>query len=196
MRSSDFAAMLRAIPRPSDAAAIAALADAFAATPLATAAASTKRLSSDESGTFWPSASVLAHALADLRPLLRPVAKAGVIKDIDGIVGMLERGPSASASPRKATRPAAKSKADPAAVTSYLERLTDALGDERRFADVFQQLEQDASLATGDFRALAKDFAKATARSKADALKKIWARQQSLLGFEAKARATDGRSAA
>lgn len=190
MKSSEFAEMLRSIPSAD----LSGLAKLFDAMPSGTVAAAVKRIGSDDEAPIWADGASAARRLSTLRPLLRLVAKAGVVKDVDAVVAMLERGPAAPATRR--FRASAKAGANPAVVAAYLGKLSQALGDERRFADVFARLEADTALSTADLRALAKEFAQANPRSKADALKKIWNRQQSLLGFEAKARATDGRSAA
>lgn len=196
MKSAELAAMLRAIPARWVVAGTNDLAAALEQSPSATVSAATRRLAVDGSASFWTHRTDVAAALIALRPLLATVAKATLVKDVDALLAMLERGPGGAVAPTRRARSAGKATGDPEVVGSYTRELAATLGDERRFAEVFDRLKADPSLSTSDFRAVAREFAKASPRSKADALKKIWARQQSLLGFEAKARATDGRSAA
>jgi hypothetical protein len=128
--------------------------------------------------------------------------KASVQKDFGTLLTVLERGPidaapeTQSAATRGAGTKKPRDQAPSELVPDYLRQLETSLGDQSRFPAVYERLASDPSLAVVDFRALAKQFAKVTAKSKTDALKKIWNRHQSLLSFDAKARATDGRSAA
>lgn len=80
-------------------------------------------------------------------------------------------------------------------VKAYQTELEGALRDPRRFGEVFGRLSEDETLSVADMKALSKDFAKAPAKSRTEALQRIQSRHTTLMQFEAKARATDGRSA-
>ncbi len=80
-------------------------------------------------------------------------------------------------------------------VARYQRRLEQALGDDPGFKSVFDQLRSDDDLGTPEAKALAKQFAHATANTKDTALKKIFARHQALMTSRAKSQATAGRIA-
>ena len=82
----------------------------------------------------------------------------------------------------------------PPAKVDYLSELESSLPDQSLFLNVFDRLSSD-SLSLVSLQRIAKEFAGASARSRASALKKIWSRHQALLSTQAKARATGGRSA-
>jgi hypothetical protein len=201
MKSNELGAILRAysdiLGRTAEGACIAALAQTFDGAGAETVAATLKRVTADRSAPLWERASESSSTLRMLRPLLSLIAKSTVAKDIDALLAALDRGPQDKPI-RKAAGVAKTPRAasDPRLVDTYVRDLEAALGKEAEFRSVYEQLENDPRLSVADIRGLAKVFAKASAKSKADALKKIWARHQSLLSFAAKARATDGRSAA
>jgi phage anti-repressor protein len=81
-------------------------------------------------------------------------------------------------------------------VDQYVTRLEAALGDQDNFKAVFEELRADAAIKRNEAIALAKGFAKETARSRDHALKLIMARHTALLGSRARQKATKGRTAA
>jgi hypothetical protein len=80
-------------------------------------------------------------------------------------------------------------------VRRYQNALEQALGDDEGFAAVLGQLRADPEVKVAEVVALAKRFAFASTTTRAAALKKIEARQQSLMTSRAKAAATAGRIA-
>lgn len=175
-----------------------ALAHAFEASPATTFSTALKRLASDPHSPLWVGTDG-RDGLAALRPFLAVVAKATIVKDLDALLVAITAGPtpaSKTATVRRASSRKPAAAARPDLVDEYLRRLNSTLGNQAAFLDAFEQLSDDPALSVADIRDLTKKFAKVSAKSKADALKKIWARHQSLACFNAKARATDGRSAA
>jgi hypothetical protein len=81
-------------------------------------------------------------------------------------------------------------------VAHYLRRLEKSLGDESAFLEVFNSLKKDTAIKAAEAKQLARAFAKASAKSKDDALDRIWSRHASLIGVGARARATGGRTSA
>jgi hypothetical protein len=70
------------------------------------------------------------------------------------------------------------------------------LGNDTRFTEVFERLKNDKNLKAPQVKQLAKEFANASGKTKDDALFRILARHQKLMGTEARAKATGGRTAA
>jgi hypothetical protein len=152
--------------------------------------------------------------LADVNKLLTPLkglldntAKAGVLTDLAQIEALLRDRPSmeitsivslmaqATAVPRTTKRrvpPALRSDL----VAHYRERLEGALGDEEKFKTIYDDLRANTAMGKPEIIALAKEMTGSGARTEDAALKKIWSRQQSLTIFNAKRRASGGRSAA
>jgi hypothetical protein len=81
-------------------------------------------------------------------------------------------------------------------VDQYVKRLEVALRDEDMFKAVFEELEADAAIKRHEAIAVAKRFAKETAKSRDHALKLIMTRHTALLGSRARQKATKGRTAA
>ena len=84
---------------------------------------------------------------------------------------------------------------NPDVLQRHRRALEQALGDESGFTVAFRTLEADPNVHTQELVALAKLFAFANVKSRAAALKKIWARHQTLMTSRAKAAATAGRIA-
>ena len=74
-----------------------------------------------------------------------------------------------------------------------LAKLEEALAHPEAFFAVFNSLKD---LPSAEVREIAREFTKRSARSKADALNRIWARHFDLMTAVAKAKSVDGRSAA
>jgi hypothetical protein len=81
-------------------------------------------------------------------------------------------------------------------VDRYITRLEAALRDPDQFNAVFEELKADAAIKRDASIALAKRFAKETAKSRDQALKLIMTRHTALLGSRARKKATKGRTAA
>jgi len=84
----------------------------------------------------------------------------------------------------------------PDLIKSYLRDLEDALGDEARFSELFKKLKKDRDMTAPQVKQLAKEFADASESTKENALYRILARHESLVGAGARAKATGGRTAA
>jgi hypothetical protein len=81
-------------------------------------------------------------------------------------------------------------------VAQYKQKLEATLGDDEKFAAIYNDLRTDIAMGKPKIVALAKQMTGSEARTQDAALKKIWNRHQSLVVFKAKSRATAGRSAA
>lgn len=198
MKSGDFAKLLRAAADLTGARVLASAAPAFESKPAATVAAAAKIIGGDPSSAVWADPAGLTRSLAALRPLVQIVGKTAV-KDVDAVIALCQGGPKAAPAPRAPRSGGTKPKkpaAAPSAVDDYVRDLTASLSSQPAFSNVYARLESDASLGVAEYKAIAKAFARVSAKSKADAMKRILARHQSVMGFDAKARATDGRSAA
>lgn len=145
--------------------------------------------------------------LTPLKGLLDKTAKAGVLTDLAQIEALLQDRPSmeitgiVSMMSQAITVPRTTKRRDPPALRSdlvayYRERLEGALGDEEKFKTVYDDLRANTAMGKPEIIALAKEMTGSGARTEDAALKKIWSRQQSLTIFNAKRRASGGRSAA
>jgi hypothetical protein len=81
-------------------------------------------------------------------------------------------------------------------VANYLRLLEESLNDEKVFLEIFNRLKKDSAVKTPEAKQLARAFAKASGKSKKEALDRIWGRHASLIGVGARAKATGGRTAA
>ena len=154
-----------------------------------------------------PNLDDVARLLSALKSCLDKTAKSAVLTDISAVekllrdrasmqIGAFVRMATEAAAPHRST-----SKRDAPAVRDdlvvhYQEKLEAALGDEEKFAIVYNDLRANTAVAKPEIIALARQMTGSRAHAKDAALKKIWARHQSLMVFKAKARATGGRSAA
>jgi len=153
-----------------------------------------------------PSLGDIAGLISPLEELLRPAAKAGVVKDAQSVLAFLRERSSADLRSflLKASEPAAakgkarqpKTPIREELVQKYQQELEANLASQEGFAAVFNILESTDILSNAEIVAISKRFAGVSSRSKVNALKKIWGRHQSLMTQQAKARATGGRSAA
>ena len=216
MKSNDFAVALRAYADVLDAAGareardhILALASIFGSVPNTTVSAFIKRMKTlpsvpKQEDRQPPSLAEIARLLVPLRDLLACTTKAEFAPDVAAVELLLrERGsmritdlvkPQAATPRGRSEKTAAPGRDD--LIAEYLQRLEAHLGDEEKFAATFQALRDDSGVGKAELQAIAKQFAGSAGKSKADWLKKIWSRHQSLLTFKAKARATAGRTAA
>jgi hypothetical protein len=149
----------------------------------------------------------VARLLSVLKGFLEKVAKGAVLADIAAVEKLLQdhatmelrafvrSATEAAASRRPARKPAAPQVRDDL-VLQYKEKLEAALGDEEKFGAVYGDLRANAAIGKSEIMALAKQMTGSSVRTRDAALKKIWNRHQSLVVFDAKSRAMDGRSAA
>jgi hypothetical protein len=93
------------------------------------------------------------------------------------------------------TRPPLPAQSDDL-VDQYAMRLEASMRDGDKFNTVFEELKADTAIKRPEAIALAKRFAKETAKSRDHALKLIMTRHTALLGSRARQKATKGRTAA
>jgi len=115
------------------------------------------------------------------------ISKTPLVDLADGAVNRLETLTSGSA--RKPAMPTAD-------IQDYLRRLEESLDSRERFVEIFDILKNDKSVKAPDAKRLAREFTKQSAKSKTDALSRIWERHASLIEAGAKAKTTGGRTAA
>ena len=120
-----------------------------------------------------------------LTGFLRRFGKAGLRPLVDEAIKRLSEPPGRS----KATL-----KED--VVQRHLDRLKQALGNNSTFTAAYNELEHDTEVGKLEIAELAKRFTETNVKSRAVALKKIWARHHNLMSFRAKSESRDGRSAA
>jgi hypothetical protein len=89
---------------------------------------------------------------------------------------------------------AAVARLSPWSIETYVEELEAALHDNARFTEIFNRVDKELKLPAA--KKVAAAFAKGKAKTKGEALDLIWGRHASLLGTDARARATGGRTAA
>lgn len=154
-----------------------------------------------------PSLGDVACLLSALKGFLSKTAKSTVLADVDAIEKLLRdraamelaafvRMTTQAASARRPTtgRDAPGLRDD--LVVHYRDKLEAALGDEEKFAAIYNDLCANTVVGKPEIIALASQMTGSGARTQDSALKKIWNRHQSLVVFKAKSRATGGRSAA
>jgi hypothetical protein len=188
---------------------IAMLAAVFDAHPTARVSDLAKRIATLPGAecTGSPNLCDVARLLSDLKRFAEKTAKAAVIADIGAVEKLLHERASMgldalvriateAAAPRRPTtgRDALQVRHD--LVVHYKEKLEAALGDEERFAAIYNDLCENTAVGKPEIMVLAKQMTGSGARTGDAALKKIWNRHQSLMIFKAKSRATGGRSAA
>jgi hypothetical protein len=216
MRSQDFSYILRTFADVLNAAGARAAYDqiimfsaAFDADPKLSVSTLLKRVTlltgSGHAGS--PSLGDVARLLSALEGLFRDTAKSGVLNDLKSVERLLRDRASmeisafvsittGAAAPLRSSRKLGALKLRYDLIVHYKERLEESLGDEEKFASVYNDLRANESVGKGEIVALAKRMTGSGARSAETALKKIWNRHRSLLVFKAKSRATGGRSAA
>ncbi len=183
---------------------LAQLAQALTKGPGATIAAVIKRwngLSLEAKGSP-PTLGDTARLIRPLSGIIEVGGKAGASTDLFAIHAFLEERstvPLALLVERAggtATKARAAKSAAPvrqALVDDHVRRLHDAIGDGPRFKLAFDAL---SDLSLPELVAVAKILTAASPRTRDAANKKIWALHQSVSDFDAKVRATGGRSAA
>jgi hypothetical protein len=154
-----------------------------------------------------PSLGDVACLLSALKGLLDKTAKGTVLADVEAIekllrdratmeLGAFVRMTTQAASPRRPTagRDAPGLRDD--LIAHYRDKLEAALGDDEKFAAIYNDLRSNTAVGKPEVIVLAHQMTGSGARTQDAALKKIWNRHQSLVVFKAKSRATGGRSAA
>jgi hypothetical protein len=214
MKCRDFSSILRTFADVLDVAGapvardqIAMLAGIFDAYSASSVSELTKRVAGLPEAAGDPSLGDLAKLLSVLRRFLNQTAKSAVLTDVDAIEKLLHdrasmgfgafvRMATEAATPtgRGRGRDAPRERDD--LVVQYKEKLEAALGDEKTFTAVYNDLRANTAVGKPEITALAKQMTGSGARTQEAALKKIWNRHQSLVVFKAKSRATGGRSAA
>lgn len=185
--------------------ALARVLDGFGSAPLATAL---KRVAPSIVPTQLdePNLELLATSLSPLHRLLAPVAKAAA-KDVANVIALLQTFPTASLSdlsravamptkPRRTVRPKAATGIRQDVISAYQGTLDSAVSDPQAFGLVYAEISRPQTLTPKEVVALAKAFSGSSARSRPDALKKIWNVHQELMVTRAKRLATGGRTAA
>jgi hypothetical protein len=154
-----------------------------------------------------PSLGDVACLLSALKGFLTKTAKSTVLTDVEAIEKLLrDRAAMELGAFVRITTQAASAR-DPATgrdapglrddlIIHYRDRLEAALGDEEKFAAIYNDLRADTAVGKPEIIVLAHQMTGSGARTQDAALKKIWNRHQSLVVFKAKSRATGGRSAA
>lgn len=100
---------------------------------------------------------------------------------------------SPSRTPARRTNAASLSEEE---VKGYVQRLESALGEEKIFDELFNQVKNDNNVKAQDAKNIAKKFVGKAGKSKADAFRLIYERHSSLMESQARAVSTGGRSAA
>ena len=140
------------------------------------------------------------------RLLKRAKADKGTVEDLDRFADALRAHEQTSphdvaeATVRKLREQATTAKSAPAqtddVIDRYVIRLEAALADGDKFRAILEELKADAAIKRQEAIALAKRFAKETAKSRDHALKLIMARHTAALGSRARQKANKGRTAA
>jgi hypothetical protein len=157
--------------------------------------------------TGSPSLGDVASLLSALKSFLNKIAKTTVLTDISTIEKLLRDRASMeirafvqmateAATPHRSTKKRDARGARNDLVVHYREKLEAALDDEEKFTAVYSDLRANPAFGRLEIIALAKQMTGSSVRAQDVALKKIWNRHQSLVVFNAKSRATGGRSAA
>lgn len=154
-----------------------------------------------------PNLGDIARLLSALKSFLDKIAKTAVLADINALEKLLHsrssmellafvRMATEAPVPHRPTRKRGAPAVRDDLVVHYKERLEAALGDEEKFSAVYNDLRANTAIRKPEILALARQMTGGGARTDDAALKKIWNRHRSLVVFNAKARATGGRSAA
>jgi hypothetical protein len=182
---------------------------AFDADPTSSVSDFAKRMAllGKAGGSSSPNLSDVDRLLSGLKGVLNKTAKTTVLTDVNTIEKLLRDRPSmeidafvrmaveASANRRPSRARGATAVRDDL-VVDYKQKLEASLGDEDKFATVYDDLCANTAVGKAEVVALAKQMTGGSARTRDAALKKIWNRHASQLVFKAKSRATGGRSAA
>lgn len=181
------------------------LANTFDQAGNATVAVTLKRAKSAVGADEAVSTAPLLPTMSQVQNLLAVAGKPAVVNDFKELIRVLQQYPAlVFAEPKAAGRSTATPKARSAPTASlntdlvhrYDSGLSAALGNETRFAALYSELQADSEMGPAELRELARKFAGAPGKSKAEALKKIWSRHQNVMMIQAKDRSTAGRSAA
>lgn len=150
-----------------------------------------------------PSSAALVEALAPMLALLDAAGKPAVAKDLRVLFSLFALAPSSSASALlgawhselarpTATKPTAKQEV----VDRHVSALEGALGNDPEFRLACQRIDADGDVGPLEISAISQHVVMQKIKSKAAALKKIWARHHSVMASKSKLETRDGRSAA
>jgi hypothetical protein len=157
--------------------------------------------------TGSPSLGDVACLLSALKGFLDKAAKSTVLTDVNAVekllrdrasieLGAFVRMTTEAVSPRRLTRGRDAPGLRLDLIVHYKDKLEAALGDEEKFAAIYNDLRANTAVGGREIIVLANRMTGSGARTQDAALKKIWNRHQSLMQFKAKSRAAGGRSAA
>jgi len=216
MKCRDFSSVLRTFADVLDVAGapvardqIVMFAAVFEAHPTSSVSDLAKRIAALRAAgsTGRPSLGDVARLLSALKSFLNKTAKSAVLTDVDAVekvlrdrasteLGAFVRVAAEAAASRRPTLERDAPRARDDLIAHYKEKLEAALGDEEKFAAIYNDLRANTAIGRPEIVALAAQMTGRGARTQDAALKKIWSRHQSLVVFQAKSRATGGRSAA
>lgn len=189
-----------------DAANLMALADVFAASPAATVAATLTRLAKAGLNPLFgrPVVGEVVLRLGSLGDFVEGYGKPAFAKDLRAVLLFLQRFAPLSFTSFAREAIAALNRAtiqpvpvaNEAVVQRHLRQLEQALGNNEAFTAAYNELECDPAVGKPEITDLAKRFTDRVVKSRAPALKKIWARHSSLMGLKGKSESRVGRSAA
>jgi hypothetical protein len=151
----------------------------------------------------------LVPPLEKLSSLLSGRSKKVLIKDLDSLLSLLRSNERASvrsfvaavteevASASRSNRRGSAASMPTGLVSDYLKRLETALGDDKDFKTVFEELRNDQRITQHEAVTIASNFSGRTppSTSRQKALARIWERHQKLMDFK-KRPSTAGRPAA
>ena len=153
-----------------------------------------------------PTAGELAITLEAFRSFFEAISKPAFVKDLVLIISLLSKRPSTPlerlvllGSEALAAQPTRRSRTQTIredVINECLRKLRDTLGDEGRFMTVYNEMSKSKGINKNEAIAIAKEFAGASAKTKAEAWKKVKALHSQMLNFDAKSKATAGRTAA
>jgi len=149
-----------------------------------------------------PRLSEVARLLVALKGALNKTGKSAVLSDVSAIEMLLADRASMQLGAfvqmvAGATAAGGRGRSSTAGmrdelVAQYKQKLEATLGDDEKFAAIYNDLRTDIAMGKPEIAALAKQMTGSGARTQDAALKKIWNRHQSLVVFKAKSRATAG----
>lgn len=187
--------------------ALSGLANHHVNTTLKTLASAVETVKVDESrGADCRQLSDTINAMVDTT---RDIGKADAVRALDTfakalskrkdenfseLVATLEQHLAAAA--RKSSRRTSAPSLTEQEIEARVHELVAVLGDEAKFDQVFQRLENDNSVKAQDAKNIAKKFVGKAGSSKSEAFRLIHERHSTLLESRARAKSTGGRSAA
>lgn len=212
MKSKDFAVFLSDYAKVLDesgatdgANAWRALANVFSVRPAVSVTGTCKLFPAVKGGGPDREITLIASGIPSLLRMLKPFCKKALVDDLEALERALSISSGVSlgdlllaltppAVPARIAAP--KGQADRHVVQDHLAALENTFRDEGAFKLAYAALKADKRVKLPEAKALAKEFAGENAGTKAQALKFIWGRHNSLMESRAKEQSRDGRSAA